>query len=105
MPQGDLDCIRCGECCKRLTVKITSSEIKRILGKGYRPEEFSRPDLALGGFELLRNQSGCVFLDSKKGSYLCRIYPERPKICRDYPSFGDVSCKPGEWTTRFKKGP
>ncbi len=76
LPDGRL----CTRCCWDTQMPLTSRDIKRIVGLGYRVEEFVdyRDEIPV-----LRNVDGhCVFLDPHHG---CKIYPWRPLGCRLYP--------------------
>jgi Fe-S-cluster containining protein len=79
----------CGECCKKLAVKVTKENIKQIKKLGYKEEDFLENDLIpINVFILKRNKKGCIFLKkSKGGEYSCTIHKNRPKTCRQYPFF------------------
>lgn len=85
----------CGECCKRLVVEVTQPEIKKIKSLGYKEEEFAEKGFFHPEkFTLKKNKDGCVFLRKEKdGKYSCKIYENRPKICRDYPFFNGNEIK------------
>tara|TARA_B100000315_G_C14354454_1_gene485522 strand:- start:162 stop:521 length:360 start_codon:yes stop_codon:yes gene_type:complete len=80
----------CGECCKKLAVKVTKENIKQIKKLGYKEEDFLESDmLSINVFILKRNKNGCIFLKKhKNGKHSCIIYKNRPKTCRQYPFFG-----------------
>ena len=89
----------CGECCKKLVVEVTNLEIKKIKSLGYKGKNFLEKDFFGSGTNVLkRNKDGCIFLKKEEdGKYSCKIYENRPKICKDYPFFnGDKikSCLP-----------
>ena len=50
----------CGECCKKLIVRVTKGDIERIRKLGYEDEDFVDRDL---------------------------VYRNRPKACEQYPFF------------------
>ena len=89
----------CGECCKKLVVEVTPSEIKKIKSLGCKEEDFLVKDFFGEGKNVLkRDKNGCIFLKKEEyGRYSCKIYENRPKICKDYPFFngnGVKSCLP-----------
>lgn len=85
----------CGECCKRLVVEVTNSEIKSIKSLGYNEEDFLEKDFFGQGKSVLkRGKNGCIFLKKEEdGKYSCKIYENRPKICRQYPFFNGSKIK------------
>jgi Fe-S-cluster containining protein len=98
----------CGQCCKKLVIRVSKGEIEKIRKLGYKDEDFLERDLAYRHkFVLKRNKKGCVFLKKNKdGKYSCRIYKNRPKTCRQYPFFGNKnkigSCLPNKiYTSAF----
>jgi Fe-S-cluster containining protein len=92
-------CERCGECCKKLYILLSDSDISRIESFDYRMNDFSEIE-PLGeykGKRVLKKINGkCVFLENKDGKFSCSIYESRPEICKKYPFFGKEveSCKP-----------
>jgi len=85
----------CGECCKRLIVKVGKRDIDRISKGGY--SGFFEPDRHINGLVLRRNKGGCIFLSKKGKEYLCKIYNVRPKVCTKYPFVNSKvveTCKP-----------
>ena len=108
----------CGECCKKLLVRVSKQDIERIKKLGYKEEHFLLEDpfniMKIKDFQdtgnlrfprekkffLKKDEKGwCVFLKkSKDGKYSCSIHENRPKICRQYPFFGKTreikSCLP-----------
>ncbi len=80
----------CGECCKKLVVRVNKEDIKNIKKIGYDEEDFLERDLLYRHkFVLKRDKDGCVFLkEHKDGKYSCSIYENRPKTCKQYPFFG-----------------
>jgi len=79
-----IDCKQCANCCKKVFVGVTLSEIKNLSNlKGESTETFKDKyvDMELedeGGY---LKHSPCQFL---KGS-LCSIYANRPHSCSEYP--------------------
>ncbi len=84
-------CLRCGICCgdtnqKQRHILLISSEAERISALVRQPT--SRFSVEIEGrapylFEMKKTQADqkCIFLENNK----CRIYKERPIICRFYP--------------------
>jgi len=95
----------CGECCKYMPVKVVKRDIAAIKKEGYDERDFLDYDYHIKNHVLKMNGDGCVFLGKKDGKYYCKIYPNRPKVCRKYP-FVDKdeieSCKPDVLKSRFK---
>ncbi len=85
----------CGECCKRLVVEVTKPEIEKIKSLGYKEDEFvEKGFFHQHEYTLKRNKGGCIFLKKEKdGSYSCKIYENRPKICSNYPFFNGNTVK------------
>lgn len=79
----------CGQCCIKLSVRISKAEIKNIRKLGYKEEDFLERELSdIPIFILKKNRKGCVFLKKHKGGkYSCVIYKNRPKACEQYPFF------------------
>lgn len=79
----------CGECCKKLIVRVTKADIERIRKLGYEDEDFVDRDLIYRNkFVLRMDKGGCIFIKRHKdGAYSCIIYKNRPKICGQYPFF------------------
>jgi len=74
-------CSNCGKCCEKTEMELSSEDVERLEGAGYRREEFA---VIEGGVTRLRNVGGwCCFysLADKK----CRIYGKRPLGCYLYP--------------------
>jgi len=91
----------CGECCKKLVVRVSSKDIQKISKLGYEKEDFLEWDLINSKkLVLKKNKNGCIFLKKEKnGKYICSIYKSRPEICQQYPFFGKnpkpiTSCLP-----------
>src|SRR3989338_3809663 len=79
----------CGQCCKKLIVRVNKEEIERIRKQGYEDENFLERDLVYRNkFVLKRENENCIFLKKHNdGKYSCIIYKNRPKTCRQYPFF------------------
>jgi Fe-S-cluster containining protein len=74
----------CVECCLETEMPLTRSDMRRIVGEGFRLSDFAVKVMAEWR---LRNVSGrCFFLSDG----LCRIYTKRPEGCRLYPLIFNV---------------
>lgn len=87
----------CGECCKKLLVRVSKKEISAIEELGYKDFDFADPFDK--GFFLKKTEKGwCTFLDKdKNGKYSCKIHKNRPDDCKKYPFFNKKeleSCLP-----------
>jgi Fe-S-cluster containining protein len=65
---------------------LSKKDIKRLVDKGYRQNQFVRYDKS--GYGVLKNREGyCVFYDQVKRR--CSVYVDRPSGCRVYPVIVD----------------
>lgn len=75
-------CSECGECCTNV-MKISQTEIARIRAyikcHGIKPVDHFRAPMAGDFLDMC-----CPFLDDKRPSRKCIIYPVRPAICRHF---------------------
>lgn len=89
----DIECHRCGACCRWPGhVLLNAEDIARLAAHLGLPEA----DFIARYCELARNRAqlsladgpdgACVFLDGND----CRVYPARPRQCRDFPSVWSV---------------
>ncbi|MBW2976877.1 YkgJ family cysteine cluster protein [Candidatus Woesearchaeota archaeon] len=88
--KNDFRCNRyCGQCCKKLVVRVSKADIERIRKLGCDEKDFLERDLLYRNkFILKKNEKGCIFLKRHKdGKYSCTIYKHRPKTCVHYPFF------------------
>jgi|TARA_Y100000310_G_C20680087_1_gene815403 Fe-S-cluster containining protein len=99
----------CGECCKKLTVKLTKSDIAKIKELEFKEKDFVDDNLAHLNIFFIKNDHGCFFLnENSNGKFSCKIHDIRPKTCRQYPFFGKnpkpiKSCLPQDlYLTAFK---
>lgn len=82
-------CKRCGKCC-RLTPKLSLLEIIKIRLKGHK--NFYEKGIRSRYMKMKPNKD-CFFLE-RNIKTACKIYPIRPKMCREYPSTDkSISCK------------
>lgn len=82
-PSKTLDCTQCGACCFGLAVHLTpretrlfqaNKELKRLI----KPQDH--------GFCMRRtvNESRCFALKGKPGCCTCKVYDDRPRVCREF---------------------
>ena len=103
-------CLRCGRCCKEIGIPWSELETELVADYlnmshydfldtyGYIVNEYSgeveHPDPGV---------TPCPFLKYNKESAVCKIYPVRPWICKDYPGPG-MSCRAGRKNASDKDG-
>jgi Fe-S-cluster containining protein len=98
-PEGVcFECSGCGVCCgdtdhKLRHILILESEAEAISALTGKPiEDFAvERGTAPYIYEMKKHEGGCVFLKNNK----CKIYSERPMICRFYPfelKFDEEKC-------------
>ena len=99
-------CQRCGACCRWPgSVLLEAADIAAAAGAlGISEGEFieKHATLARNRAQLtLKEQTGgaCEFLDAEGR---CRIYPARPKQCRDFPCGWQVDGCPGLGPSFFR---
>lgn len=79
-------CSHCGVCCTETEMLLSKEDIKRLVTRGYRQNQFVHYDEA--GYGVLKNRDGyCVFYDRVKRR--CHVYLDRPAGCRVYPVIVD----------------
>ncbi|NDJ84368.1 MAG: YkgJ family cysteine cluster protein [Chloroflexi bacterium] len=84
-----IDCTTCANCCRHLNVYLTPDDVQ-CLSQGTSLSVDAVLDLlvdreraqSVGEWGVFRDQP-CWFLENN----LCRVYPQRPESCRDYPAF------------------
>jgi uncharacterized protein len=95
-------CARCGECCKKYTVKLSENDIRKIEKLGYKKQFFAEKDsfdIQYGKYALKKKNEKCIFLVEKNKEAFCKIYDIRPRICSQYPFFSEKemeTCHPDE---------
>jgi hypothetical protein len=79
-----IDCTLCGNCCKKLSPRVTDNEIQHLAGK----ENLSTADFESRFIEYDQLADGkflkdipCRYLREKK----CTVYADRPENCQSYP--------------------
>ena len=79
-------CLRCGFCCRKTEMLLSTEDIERLEGKGYQQQFFVLLDKE--GYPKLRNlQNHCVFFNVENKR--CMVYHSRPLGCRLYPLIYD----------------
>ncbi len=79
-----IDCTKCGNCCKSSFVGIQKNEVSRIAGCfDITTEEFIQYHMAVepdgeGGY--LKTKPCPMYIE-----HHCSIYEERPRSCKEYP--------------------
>jgi len=88
------DCRRCGDCCRwEGHVLLEEDDIARLAAHlGLSPAEFVDRHCALARnraqLTLADGAGGaCRFLDGNR----CRVYPARPRQCREFPAVWSVA--------------
>ena len=81
-----VDCTRCANCCKTMTVLLTKTDIERIAKHLDMPvqefaERYLEPDEKEAPLLEMRQQP-CPFLGDDNR---CTVYDVRPAACREYP--------------------
>jgi len=78
------DCLSCGNCCRSLGPRITTTDIERLarrlkLKAGSFTEQYLRID---EDGDFVFKTMPCPFLGSDN---YCSVYDARPRACREYP--------------------
>ncbi|RLF16820.1 MAG: YkgJ family cysteine cluster protein [Thermoprotei archaeon] len=76
-------CIRCGRCCIVYSVPLTIKEAINLTRK------YGNVVIERSGKQILRSKpnSECIFLLWRGGEAFCKIYFERPLVCKLYPLY------------------
>lgn len=81
---SQIDCLKCGNCCKSLRPRLTESEIDKLS----RIENLAQSDyvtrfVEIDSFEGIKylKETPCKYLKNKS----CSIYNKRPEDCKSYP--------------------
>ena len=91
------DCKMCGDCCRGYGGTVVSQvDIERIAAYiGENPDRFLADYCQMSGAKpvLAQGKKGyCVFWDGS-----CRIYPVKPRMCRQWPYIRQVLVDIGNW--------
>lgn len=83
---AEIDCLSCGNCCKKMTPTFTPADIKRIAGYfNMTPDAFREKWLTFdkkeGDWQNVKQP--CQFLNLTDNK--CSIYPIRPADCAGFP--------------------
>ena len=110
-------CMRCGKCCTRFAVCVTSFDVKRIVQTtGKKPEEFlsiipdhkdrerKEPAILIDGnyclLVLQRKMHDVCMFYTEQG---CTVYENRPMLCRSYPFLISKRACPEKWQPEIKE--
>lgn len=102
MSEEEPECIRCGDCCRKVAINIPISEQdKNLLEKGETPPQLANDTfffslhenvdagiMELNGEPVLHIQiyEKCSMLqEHRDGTASCKIYNMRPMQCRNFP--------------------
>jgi Fe-S-cluster containining protein len=79
-----IDCKKCGNCCKSLMIVVTEDELQRVAAvTNTPPDEFKSGYLAEGlNGKMIMNSMPCHFLSDRQ----CTIYADRFAGCREFPA-------------------
>ena len=83
---AEVNCLKCGNCCKVMSPTYTFMDIKRIAAHlGIRPKDFKEKWLYFDkrGNDWMNKSQPCQFLDLKTNR--CSIYEVRPADCAGFP--------------------
>lgn len=81
---AQIDCTRCGNCCRVIQPNLTSTDIKRLASqlestiKEFRLRFLQQNNEGEGS---VFNVQPCPFLKNNR----CEVYENRPRDCRSYP--------------------
>lgn len=101
---SDVKCKCCGACCRRVWIPVSPADLQSryvrwLSGEGDRNSDIHLiyPMLKFTGKvskyqSILRYRYRCVHLKriTTEGLYACTIHAHRPKMCRDYPFYGNT---------------
>ena len=77
------DCFRCGACCfsgNPRYVRVTGDDYARL---GELAEAFTFFIENRCYLNIVGDRCAALQIDARSGLWRCRIYPQRPQICRD----------------------
>ena len=89
----EIDCLSCGNCCKKMTPTFTKKDITRISAHFREtPEAFTKKWLKKDSSKDVVNKTQpCQFLNLKDNK--CSIYAIRPADCAGFPHLGNKNWK------------
>jgi Fe-S-cluster containining protein len=80
----EIDCLTCGNCCKKMTPTFTEKDLIRISAHfNQTPQEFKKQWLRKSGKDWVNVKQPCQFLN--KTDNKCSIYEIRPVDCAGFP--------------------
>jgi hypothetical protein len=82
-PMAELDCQRCGACCREAYDSVEVQPREAVLKR--------HPALIIDAgshYKLKRDGDRCAALKVGEGHYCCGIYADRPRTCRDFTRAG-----------------
>ena len=90
---SEIDCTKCGNCCRNLGPKFNETDIVRISSElGMRRVAFATVYLREDeDGDLVLAELPCRFLGEDN---LCEIYDSRPRACRNYPHTEEKNLQP-----------
>lgn len=77
LPDSDVPCGDCVQCCTHLTPYLTPEEFE---SGQYIYTFLTSPDNSTPTIAIPRTEDGCIYLKNNK----CTIYHKRPKACRQF---------------------
>ncbi len=79
---GQIDCTKCGNCCKKISPSLNKKEITRISEIiNLSVKDVKEKYLEIDDGDQFFKDRPCTFLHENK----CSIYSDRPGDCRQYP--------------------
>jgi len=79
---GEIDCTKCGNCCKKISPSLNKKEIIKISERiNFSPENVKEKYIEISDGEQFFKDLPCTFLHENK----CSIYSDRPGDCMEYP--------------------
>ena len=80
----EVDCLTCGNCCKKMTPTFTEKDLIRISAHfNQTPQEFKKQWLKKSNKDWVNTTQPCQFLN--KTDNKCSIYEIRPTDCAGFP--------------------
>jgi len=79
-------CERCGYCCT-LRARVSLLDIIRIKKLGYNLLNVIEKDSSGKNCIKLKPDGDCIFLERHGKKTACKIYEQRPAVCRRYPGY------------------
>jgi len=97
-----IDCTKCGNCCKSLMIEVTQPEAVRVAQLlGQPTDQFVEDNLEKGiGRRMIMNTIPCRFLHELS----CTIYADRFAGCREFPALHLPGFTDRYFTTRMHYG-